>query len=386
MTTVEELRARAEKLVPNVAARAREAEELRRVPDATIAEFTAADFWRALTPRRFGGLELPFPVVPQVGQEIGRGCISSAWVLTFLMMHGWLLAMFCEETQAEVFGKRGYGLAPGALSPTGRAVPVEGGYRLSGRWSWATGVMHSDWVLVTGIPEGEMPRMMLLPIGDVQVDDVWHTDGMRATGSNDIVARDVFVPERRTISFAELAEGRTPGAALHEGSLYRIPLVPMLCFTAASPALGGAHAALHHFDERMRSRVLAYSRGEAQKDAPSARIRLGRATARLRAATALFEETVGGLDETYRSGASFSRQERAACRLASAHVVAECKGIVNELCDGAGASIHHLDSPLNRIQRDLNTLSGHAVFDYDRAADLYSRVLLDVDVEPTDLL
>ena len=229
--------------------------------------------------------------------------------------------------------------------------------------------------------------MMLLPIDDVRK---WTTSGTptgwRATGSNDIVAEDAFVPERRTISFAELAEGRAPGAALHAGSLYRIPLVPMLCFTAAAPALGGAQAALHHFDEYVRTRVLAYSLGEVQKDAPSARIRLGQATARLQAATALFEGTVRNLDETYQSGGKFSRLERAACRLASAHVVAECKRTVNDLCDGAGASIHYLDSPLNRIQRDLNTLSGHAVFDYDRASDLYGRVALDVDVTPTDLL
>jgi 3-hydroxy-9,10-secoandrosta-1,3,5(10)-triene-9,17-dione monooxygenase len=232
----------ADEFVAALAGRAAEAERLRRLPEATVADFRAGGLAGMLLPTRYGGQQGEFGELLDAVRRMAHGCASSAWTLGFYMLHNWMLALFDERAQREVF-ESGPVLCPAPLAPTGRGVPDGTGVRLNGRWSWATGIMDADWVMVgalCGPDDGVYPALALVRAADVEVEDVWHTAGMCATGSNDVIATDVFVPGHRLVTVADVYGGTSPGAALHEAPLYRWPLVPALALLAAMPALGAA--------------------------------------------------------------------------------------------------------------------------------------------------
>jgi 3-hydroxy-9,10-secoandrosta-1,3,5(10)-triene-9,17-dione monooxygenase len=145
---------------------------------------------------------------------MAHGCASCAWTLGFYALHNWMLSLFDPRLQEEVFAS-GPVLAPAPLAPTGRGSAAEGGVRLTGRWSWATGAMDADWVIVGALvdrPDGVIPALVVVPADEVEVADVWHTAGMRGTGSHDLVATDVFVPEHRIVAVSDIYGGTALGA------------------------------------------------------------------------------------------------------------------------------------------------------------------------------
>ena len=197
-----------------------------------MAALEATGLFRAYVPKRFGGYEVAIDTFIDIGTALGGACASTGWVTTFCMEHNWLLAHFGEEGQEAIFGKQPYVLAPGSISPNGRAKAVDGGHVLSGRWSWGTGVMHADWVILNGIIVHEdrrrEARLFAMPRADVEVDDTWYAAGMCGTGSNDIVAHDVFVPQHLSQDVSPMRNGQSPGARWHASPTFRYPMVPFL--------------------------------------------------------------------------------------------------------------------------------------------------------------
>ena len=372
-----------DEFVSCLAQRAAEAEDLRRLPDATIADFRASGLARLLLPARYGGEQAPFPAILAPVRQMAHGCASSAWTLGFYILHNWMLALFGEQAQDEVFAD-GPVLCPAPLAPTGRGVPVGGGVRLTGRWSWATGIMAADWVMVGALcgPDDAMyPALALLPVEHVAVEDVWHTDGMRGTGSHDVVVTDVVVPEHRLVKVTDIYGGTAPGAALHDATAYRWPMVPALSLLAAMPALGAAEYVADAFATRLGERVLAYS-GVAQKQQPAAQIRLGDARVRLRALNGLLGDTVQLVQTKVEAGERIPRAVRAQARVAAAHIVHESRAVVADLLESAGASAHFLHNPLQRAKRDIDVISGHVVFDYDVSRELAGALDIGVPISP----
>ncbi|MBE1530445.1 acyl-CoA dehydrogenase family protein [Actinomadura algeriensis] len=380
----DDVAARVRALAPALTERARAAEEARRLPDETIEDLAATGLFSTLVPKRFGGAELGFAPMAAACREAGAACASTGWLSAIYTLHNWMVALFPEETQAEVWADRPYALIPCTLAPSGTAEPSDGGYTVTGRWSWGSGVMHADHVMVMALVTANdtiEPRLFLLPRADVTVHDVWHTSGMRGTGSNDIEVAGAFVPAHRSVPLSELAEGRSPGARVNPGAVYRTPLVPVFALTGAAPVLGAAEGVLARFGERMRGRVMSYT-GERQRDLMSGQIRLAAATADLRAARLLLEDALRDA-----SGADAAdRRRRANARLAAAHVSATARRVVNDLCGASGASTQLLDSPFQRAQRDVNTISGHVVFDPDASYSLYGKIELGIDPGPINLL
>jgi alkylation response protein AidB-like acyl-CoA dehydrogenase len=366
-----------------LAQRAAEAEDLRRLPDATIADFRASGMARLLLPARYGGEQAPFPAILDPVRRMAHGCASSAWTLGFYILHNWMLALFGEQAQDEVFAD-GPVLCPAPLAPTGRGVPVDGGVRLSGRWSWATGIMAADWVMVGALcgPDDAMyPALALLPAQDVVVEDVWHTDGMRGTGSHDVIVTDTTVPEHRLVKLTDIYGGAALGAGLHDGTAYRWPMVPALSLLAAMPALGAAERVADLFATRLGERVLAYS-GVAQKQQPAAQIRLGDARVRLRALNGLLDDTVAMIETMVTDGTRIPRSVRAQARVAAAHIVHEARAVVADLLESSGASAHFLHNPLQRAKRDVDVICGHVVFDYDVSRELAGALEIGVPISP----
>ncbi|MCX8553905.1 acyl-CoA dehydrogenase [Mycolicibacterium mucogenicum] len=367
--------------------RAAEAEELRRLPDDTVSDLIASGFTELLVPARFGGQEAPFPDILDPVRRLAHGCTSSAWTIGFLTLHNWMLALFGEQAQQEAFDSRPF-LAPAPLAPTGRGLAADGGIRLSGRWSWATGVMHGNWIIVAalcGPDDGIYPALALLPISAVNVEDVWHTDGMRATGSNDVVATDVFVPEHRLVKVTDIYAGTAPGAGLHDSATYRWPMVPALALLAAMPALGSAERVTESYARRLAERVLPYE-GVMQKDKPIAQAHLAGAQVRLRSLRALLADTVGEIETIVVAGDSVEKPVRAQARLAAAHIVTESRAVIGELMGAGGASIHFLSSPMQRFKRDVDVLAGHVVFDYDTSRELAGALALGMKIPRTSMV
>lgn len=181
-----------------------------------------------------------------------------------------------------------------------------------------------------------LPALALLPISDVGIVDVWHTDGMRATGSNDVVIEDAFLPAHRLVRVSDIYKGTAPGAALHDADTYRWPMVPALAFLAAMPALGSAERVADIYAERLGKRVLAYE-GVTQKDKPVAQAHLGEARARLRALRGLLADTIGELETIIATGDPLPRPVRAEARLAAAHIVHESRAVIGRLLEASGA-------------------------------------------------
>ncbi|MCV7279988.1 acyl-CoA dehydrogenase [Mycolicibacterium flavescens] len=376
--------------VRRLADRAQDAERLRQLPAATVEEFTASGITDLLVPARFGGRQAPFPEILDPVRRMAHGCASSAWTIGFFVLHNWMLALFGEQAQQEAFATRPF-LAPAPLAPTGRGVPADGGIRLTGRWSWATGVMHGNWIMVGVLcgPQDDLsaiyPALALLSIEDAVIEDVWHTDGMRATGSNDVVITDVFVPEHRLVRVTDIYTGNAPGAGLHDTATYRWPMVPALALLAAMPALGSAERAVEIYSERLAGRVLAYE-GVTQKDKPLAQARLGEADVRLRALRGLLADTVDEIETTVAAGDSVPRPVRAAARMAAAHIVYESRAVIGLLLEASGASAHFVDNPLQRLKRDVDVITGHVVFDYDTSRELAGALKLGMKVPRTAMV
>ncbi len=244
--------------------------------------------------------------------------------------------------------------------------------------------MEGNWTVVgalCGPDDGIYPALALLPATDFTVVDVWQTDGMRATGSNDVVVSDVFVPAHRLVKVTDIYAGTTPGADLHDADLYRWPMVPALSLLAAMPALGTAERVLELFTERLCERVIAYE-GSRQKDKPIAQARLGEARVRLGALPGLLDDNIERIEAILAAGDRVPRAVRADARLAAAHIVKESRSVIGNLLEASGASAHFLDNPLQRAKRDIDVLSGHVIFDYDTSRELAGALAIGAKVSP----
>jgi len=379
-----ELIRRAREIAPRLAERALDAERARKPHDDSIREIEDAGLLALLVPRARGGSEADLGTLREVVAALGEGCTSTAWVASFYMAHAWIASLFPEQAQDEFFAEHPWLRAPAAISPGGAAVPEDDGFRLKGRWPWGTGVMHANWVFVSGLVKGDGPapdaRFFALPAAEAKVEDTWFTSGMRATGSNDLIVEDAWVPAHRTLSLRDLAAGRTPGSRLYPAPLYRLPLPPMLALTAALPALGTARAALELFRERLRERVL-YLTTTKQRDKPAAQIRLARAEVDVHAADLLLRDLAIRIVEETERHTPPPQLERARLRMSAARSVELCRHVVANLMEAAGSRAHFEDNPLQRMRRDLDTLASHVIFEMDGTAETVGRVLLGLDTD-----
>lgn len=377
-------------LLPQIEASATNAERTRRIPDENIAALATTGLFSTLVPRDLGGLQLDLATLTRATRMLGRACTSTGWVAGFFAIHGWLLSLMSPSATKVIFAKRPYVLAPGTFAPNGRAERTADGYVLSGRWPWGTGVLHSDWAMLAGIAAGADGRpdlrMFVAPMDELTIEDTWHTDGMRATGSNDILADQVAVPAELTLSFGAISAGCPDGDPPYGDPIYGWPLVPTLCLTACAPLLGTAEAVLDAYEHRLTERVMTYSGGTKQKDVPAARSRLATATVTLHSVRLVFEEAVARLDAVRTGAAPLTLDDRVRIRWQTAWVVGTCRQLVSDIVAASGASVHRLESPLQRAQRDLNTASGHVVFDLDTGADLYGLHALGLELPKTALV
>jgi alkylation response protein AidB-like acyl-CoA dehydrogenase len=378
--SVEEMLDRVRAVAPLVAEHAEQAERERKPVDSVMSALEQTGIFRAYVPRRFGGFEIDTDTFIDAGLMVSEACTSTGWVTTFYMEHNWLLAQFPPETLEEIFGAQPYVLAPGSISPNGKAHSVDGGYRLSGRWGWGTGIMHADWVLLNGVIDADPPdaRLFIVPRDQVRVIDTWDCAGLEGTGSNDMAVEDLFVPEARSESLQGMALGRASGGTWLDTPCYRHPMLPLLAIAATIPVLGAARRAVELFKDRLSQRTI-YGTRTKQSDRASSQIRLGHAAAEVRSAETILRQAGRDLMAWGETDDVCPSEERARLRLTCAHVVRMCRDVVRNLMEVSGASAHMRSHPMQRLHRDIHTASCHTVFDLDIAGEIYGRLLLGLD-------
>lgn len=375
--TPADLVSRTTALKPLAAAHAAEAERLRRPVDEVWNAIRRTGAFYHFVPKAHGGLEFDVDTFIDAMLPLAEGCSSTGWVAAFCVEHNWMLAQFPGEAQAEIFATHPYIIAPGVTTPPGVATPVKGGYRLTGRWRWGTGVTHADWIIASGVISADGPPQVALfvfPAEEAVVLDTWRVDGMAGTGSHDISAHDIFVPEHRSVRMSEMREGRAGGALLYENPIYSMPMLPFLALTAAIPALGTARAVVDHFRGRMNERFL-YLTDVKHAEKPATQMRLADADLRTRTAELLLRDAGR---QTLALGARGDApvNDRISIRAQIAYAMKLCREAIQVACEGAGSSAHFLTSPLQRALRDINVMSSHVVYDLDAAQELHGRALI----------
>ncbi len=385
--TPEILIERVRALKPLVASRARAAEEARRPDDEVWNALRKSGYFYIYVPKRFGGLQFDTDTYISATLEIAEACPSTGWTACFAAEHNWFVAHLPVETQQAIWGEHPYIIAPSCASPPGTATRVDGGFRVSGRWKWGTVVMHADWVMLQALEmvEGQPPigRMMVMPADKVKVLDTWHMAGMAATGSNDIVVEDLFVPETWQFEVKPVRSGRGNGRAVYGPGFYSSPMLPNLCITASIPALAAAREAVRLCRQRLSTHI-KLGAGGATVEKPAAQMRLARADLLARSAertirwAAKENLLIGEIDEPAQT------PERIRLRAEIAIAVQQCAEAVRTCCEAVGSSVHALDNPMQRLLRDVQVMQSHIVYDLDVATELHGRAL--VGLEPNSLL
>lgn len=379
---------RVRELLPGLRERARECEDLRRIPDATVKAFDEAGLMRVVQPARWSGYELSPMALYEGAALVATACPSSAWFLSVVGVHNWQLALFPDAAQEDVWGEDTGVRISSSYAPTGRVEVLDEGFRLSGRWSFSSGCDHCDWVFLGGLVrrEGQPAEMrtFLLPRSDYAIDDTWFVAGLSGTGSKDIVVDGAFVPEHRTHSFVDAYNLDSPGQATNSGPLYRLPFGCVFVFGISAPAIGAAQGAFDAYRTSMREKRMA---GGAVKlaDDPFAQRRLSEAAGEISAARSALEGTFETLCALAEAGESIPLELRTRARFNSANIVERCVRSVNILFEASGGRAIFLDSPIQRFFRDVHAMRAHAANNPDRAAQIFGFSELNPGEPPMDL-
>ncbi|MDQ0675312.1 alkylation response protein AidB-like acyl-CoA dehydrogenase [Pseudarthrobacter siccitolerans] len=384
--THDEMLARVDALIPRLRERAEETERLRRIPGSTVAEVKEAGVFKILAPKGVGGYGMGLETYVEVVRRLALGCPSTAWNVGHLIEHVWMLARWPQAAQDEVFAAGPAPLAAATGAPPGAAEKVPGGFRITGRWSFASGVLHSQWALLAvehnGPGHNEVRLQCLVPIGDVEVLDTWHTAGLRGTGSNDIHADGLFVPAYRALEWPLLAAPDNPGSRIHPDPLIHTPMATLLNIVAPSTALGAAEHALELFREQMLKRKVKNTAENRQADSPLAQARFAQAYGLVTTARLHWAEAVRLVAASHRrrQGAAsvkgMAEEERAQYRLSFALSGEASAQAVSMIMAGSGGSAHRLSHPLQRIQRDVGVLLNHPTLATDPILEQAGRGLL----------
>ncbi|MCC6826717.1 MAG: acyl-CoA dehydrogenase family protein [Novosphingobium sp.] len=381
----DELIRRAEALVPGIRQRSREAEMLRRLPDATMKEVEEAGLIEALSPRSFGGHGLGLRALCEVARTLAHGDTSTAWVVSFLMEHNWMACYFDMSAQRRIFADKPYLLAAAPLQPGGTAERVPGGFLVTGVFRYASAVMNSDWTFAsTSVTEADGSKdqyTFLIPLRDVTVHDEWFFSGMAATGSTNVEAKDVFVPDDLAMPTSRLHSMKGIVGTEHPEGIYRYPILPALYAMMAAMALGCGEAAVELYRQKLQTSA---PWGLTRIDRESARVRWLKAHQNVRLARMLYLEMMRTVIRKGEGQEDWALEETAQVefdRVTAAHL---CKDAIRLIADGAGSSAFHLDDPIQRYLRDIDVLANHIGMDWDLAADRDSRWLLGLGRNATD--
>ncbi len=373
--TTREVTERVDALLPMLRERAQEAEDLRRIPDETMKALQATGFFRLVQPRQWGGLAADPVVFYDSVRKIASACGSTGWVAGIIGIHNWHIALFDQKAQEEVWGEDTEVRIGSSYAPMGAGVVTEDGYLVNGAWNWSSGCDHADWTFVGGpvIKDGKPVDFgsFLIPRSEYRIDDVWNVVGLRGTGSNTLVVKDVFVPRHRFLSYKTMNELKSPGLEQNTDPLYKMPWGTIHPTTISSPIVGMAYGALEAHIEHQGKRIRAAYAGEKAKDDPFAKVRIAEAASDIDAA---WRQLAGNVADEYAclvAGNEIPFDLRARARRDQVRATGRAIASIDRLFESSGATALANGTPLQRFWRDAHAGRVHAANDAERAYVMY---------------
>lgn len=375
--TPADMLARARKLRPRLRAAQSECEEIGQVVPEIAKTLIENGFFRMVQPRRFGGYEFDVPSFLEVVMELARGCAETGWVVSLVGGHPILVARYPEEAQVEVFGTDGDFRCPGALTPIGTAVSVEGGYRISHAWVSASGCDLGTHFMGLARVDGESRLVQLLiDIADCTIVDDWHVMGMRGTGSKRVEVKDIFVPTARSLEVAGMERGAEPlgdEARVHDNPLYWGPTSPFLIAEAAAVAVGAARGALDIFEDVLCTKKLALAPHTERCHDPVAQQQYGNALALVSTASAALlhvgTEYMDRATARKEHGEPFDPATILRMTLVLQRAVQMAWEATDLIYRAAGTSASaKAGTPIGRFMRNVAVLRTHPVLQFEQTA------------------
>jgi indole-3-acetate monooxygenase len=352
----------ASSMVPRIRGCADEIERDRRLPKPLVAELAEAGIFRMLVPRAIGGSEIDPVSYMEIIEILSEADASVGWCAAIGSGSAFTTGFLRPEVGHELVGRSPTVVMGGVLGiPGGRATIVEGGYQVTGRWPFASGCEHCQWLTGNSvIHDCETPRqdangapvtrIMIFPASECTILDTWHVGGLRGSGSHDIGVSDVFVPEERSFSIAE-------ASPYHHGPLYT-SFFPL--FAHAAHALGIARAAIDALIE-LASRKPFGMTGSLLRDRPMVQLQIAQAEALVRSARSwTWEIARETWDYASRTG-EIPSEQRALARLAITNAVVKSAEAVDMMYSAAGGSSVYAKNRLERHFRDIHTVTQHAI-------------------------
>jgi len=382
--THEEAVERAQKLFASIRSRTQETEKLRYIPDDTIREIRQSGLVRTLVPARWGGHEMSWKTLAATTIEVAKADPSSGWCFALLQLHNWMVAFMPDAAQADVWGSDPDAGVASSLNPSPdmSVTRVEGGYRLSGKWGFSSGIRHSDWVIIlVPVPskdgsQGKTTHYFLVPKRDFKIHDTWYVSGLKGTGSHQIELKDAFVPDYRTMELDPWnLYGESPGGAVNSSPLYRIQLSAVMPATLASVVLGSAMGA---YDEWKINYV---GKGKTRTGVPVAelthkQIQLAKLSTKLEAARALLMQSLDFVE----TNSPLEYKDRVRMRCNYAYSVQLCTEVMEEIFATSGAAASDEKSLLQLFWRDIHAGAQHMAFNFDWVGEIFGKLELGIPV------
>ncbi len=367
---------RVRQLLPALRERAQKAEDARKVPEESIEQLQQTGFFKLLQPARYGGVEADPVDFYTAVKLIGSACGSTGWVASIIGVHPWHLALFPQQAQDDVWGSDSDTLVSSSYAPMGKATLVDGGYRLSGRWSFSSGCDHARWAFVGGPAYNAAGEAVdfctyLLPLGDYLIDDVWDTVGLRGSGSNDIVVDDVFIPAHRALSFMAMSKTQCPGHEVNTAPLYKLPWGTVHPTTITAPIVGMAQGAYDAHVEHQGKRVRAAYAGERSKEDPFAKVRIAEAASEIDAAWLQLTRNISEELELLQDGQEVPMALRLRARRDQVRGTARAIEAIDRLFENSGGRALANGTPIQRFWRDAHAGRVHAANDPERAYTMF---------------
>jgi len=370
----------ARELAPKIEAVRDDIERERKLSPSIVEAMGAAGLFSLWLPRALEGPELNVADYVKVIEELARIDGSIGWCATVASCYSRWAGYFTSEVARDIYGG-GQTVLAGTLNPSGKAFAVEGGYRVTGRWAYGSGILHSTWTLgVCIVQDHDGPRrgpngtpevrLVLFPTNKAEVLDTWHVAGLRGTGSHDYRVADMFVPEDHAIPF--------PGAPpVLPGTLYAIPTITAFCVAIAAVPLGIARAAIDEVVELAAGKMPQAS-PMLLRDKPTVQADIGRAEALLGSARAFLFMAVGEIWDEVAAGTEPSLRRRALVRLACAQAAQASAQAVDLMYNAGGGTSLYETGRLERCFRDVHACTQHIAVSTN-CYELCGRVLLGLD-------
>jgi len=386
-TSYQTLREQLQALLPQITARAAQAEQARQVPAENIALLKSIGLHRAFQPHAYGGLELSLPEFAECIVQLAGACASTAWAFGLLCTHSHQIAMFPKQLQEEVWGDNPDATASSSIAPFGKIEEVEGGVIFNGEMGWSSGCDHAEWAIMgcrrKNIAGEFLYCFAILPRSDYEIKDDWYSAGMKGSGTKTLVVKNAFIPNHRMQFALDMLTGKSAGFGLYPDSkIFYAPYRPYFASGFSAVSLGVAERMLQAFKEKTQTRVRAYT-GASVGTATPALMRLAESTHQVAAARALLEKTWREHAEHAECKKYPDRTTLTFWRTNQGYAVKMCIQAVDRLFEAAGGTAWFESNEMQRLFRDAHMTGAHAYTDYDVCAQILGRELMGLEPDPS---